>query len=32
MGKKLSCRTEGFSTADLGFDNLGVFHTGSLAI
>ena len=32
MGMKLACRTEGFSTADLNFDNFGASLTGSLAI
>ena len=32
MGEKLACQTERFSTADLGFDNFGASHTGSVAI
>ena len=32
LGEKLACRTEGFSTAHLDFDNFGVSLTGSLAI
>ena len=31
MGEKLACQTEGFSTADLGFDNFGVSLVGLLA-
>ena len=26
VGKKLACRTEGFSTGDLGFNNFRVSH------
>ena len=31
VGEKLACWTEGFSTADLNFDNFGASLTGSLA-